>query len=40
MSDFEYFEDDSTYGYKKDDLFIQSYNVIDNGLYRKIVIIY
>ena len=40
MSDFEYFEDNSTYGYKKDDLFIQSYEVVDNGLYREIVIVY
>ncbi len=40
MSEFEYFSDDSTYGYKKDDLFIQSYEVIDNGLYRKIIIVY
>ncbi len=40
MSNFEYFEDDSTHGYKKGDLFIQSYDVIDNGLYREIVIVY
>ena len=40
MSDFEYFEDDSTYGYRKDDLFIQSYEVIDNGFCRKIIIVY
>ena len=40
MKDFQYFEDDSTYGYKKDDLFIQRYEVINNGLYRKIVITY
>ena len=40
MQDFEYFEDESTYGYKKGDLFIQSYNVANEGLYRKIYIIY
>jgi len=40
MSDFEYFDDDTTYGYKKGDLFIQEYKVSNNGLYRKIVITY
>ena len=40
MKDFEYFEDDTTYGYKKGDLFIQSYEVVDKGLYRKIIITY
>ena len=40
MSDFEYFENDSTYGYRKDDLIIQSYEVVDNGLFRKIFIAY
>ena len=40
MSDFKYFDDDNTYGYKKDDLFIQEYKVLNNGLYRKIVITY
>ena len=40
MKDFEYFKDDSTYGYKKDDLFIQTYEVEDHFLYRKIVIVY
>lgn len=40
MKDFEYFEDESTYGYIKGDLFIQSYNVSDEGLYRKIYITY
>lgn len=40
MQDFEYFEDESTYGYKKGDLFIQNYNVANEGLYRKIYIIY
>ena len=40
MKDFEYFEDESTYGYKKGDLFIQSYEVTNEGLYRKIYITY
>ena len=40
MKEFEYFEDESTYGYKKGDLFIQNYNVADEGLYRKIYITY
>ena len=40
MQDFKYFEDESTYGYKKGDLFIQSYTVADEGLYRKIYITY
>lgn len=40
MKDFEYFEDETTYGYKKGDLFIQSYTVADEGLYRKIYITY
>ena len=40
MKDFEYFEDETTYGYKKGDLFIQSYQVGDEGLYRKIYITY
>lgn len=40
MKDFEYFEDESTYGYKKGNLFIQSYNVADEGLYRVIYITY
>ena len=40
MKDFEYFEDESTYGYKKGNLFIQSYQVGDEGLYRKIYITY
>ena len=40
MQDFEYFEDESTYGYKKGDLFIQSYEVANEGLYRKIYITY
>ena len=40
LKDFEYFEDESTYGYKKGDLFIQSYKVVNKGLYRKIIITY
>lgn len=40
MKDFEYFQDESTYGYKKGDLFIQSYEVANEGLYRKIYITY
>ena len=40
MKDFEYFEDESTYGYRKEELFIQRYEVINIGLYRKIVITY
>lgn len=40
MKNFEYFEDESTYGYKKGELFIQSYNVADEGVYRKIYITY
>ena len=40
MKDFEYFEDESTYGYKKGELFIQSYEVANEGVYRKIYITY
>ncbi len=40
LKGFEYFEDDTTYGYQKGDLFIQSYNVEDKGFYRQIVIVY
>lgn len=40
MKDFEYFEDSTTYGYKKGNLFIQSYEVTDRGLFRKIYITY
>ena len=40
MKDFEYFKDSSTYGYMKGDLFIQTYEVHDCGLYRVIVICY
>ena len=40
LSNFEYFDNEYTYGYKKDDLFIQTYKVEDCGLYRKIIIVY
>lgn len=50
LKDFEYFndfeEDTSTkeygltYGYRKGDLFIQSYDVIDEGLFRRIYLVY
>lgn len=40
MKNFEYFDDSSTYGYMKGDLFIQTYEVHDCGLYRVIVICY
>lgn len=40
MKEFEFFEDDTTYSYKKGNLFIQSYEVSDEGLYRKIYITY
>lgn len=40
MNDFKYFSDDTTYGYKKGELFIQSYDVEDHLLYRKIIIVY
>lgn len=40
LKDFEYFNDESTYGYRKGNLFIQSYVVEDKGLYRKIIITY
>ena len=40
MKDFKYFDDDTTYGYKKGNLFIQKYIVENNTLYRKIIIVY
>jgi len=40
MKDFKQFEDETTYGYRKDDLFIQNYEVINKGIIRKIVITY
>ena len=40
MKEFEYFEDESTYGYKNGYLFIQNYTVANEGLYRKIYITY
>ena len=40
MKDFKYFSDETTYGYKKGKLFIQSYEVENHFLYRKIIIVY
>ncbi len=40
MKDFKYFSDETTYGYKKGNLFIQTYEVEDHILYRKIIIVY
>ena len=40
LKDFQYFSDETTYGYRKKDLFIQEYRVINKHLYRKIVITY
>ena len=40
MNDFEYFEDESTYGYRNGNLYIQSYEVSNEGIYRKIYITY
>lgn len=40
LKDFTYFENENTYGYQKDDLFIQSYEAINKGLYRVIYIVY
>lgn len=40
LKDFTYFENDTTYGYLKNDLFIQRYEVEDKGLYRIIYIVY
>ena len=40
LKDFKYFEDETTYGYKKGKLFIQEYKVINKILYRKIIITY
>ena len=40
LKDFKYFEDETTYGYQKDKLFIQEYKVINKRLYRKIIITY
>ena len=40
LKDFDYYEDESYHGYRKDNLYIQSY-VVENGLiFRKIVITY
>lgn len=40
LKDFEFFENDSTYGYRKDNIFIQKYEVEEHILYRKIIIVY
>ena len=40
MKDFEYFDDESTYGYMKEDIFIQKYEVVNHGMYRTIHITY
>ncbi|MBP3596166.1 MAG: hypothetical protein J6J60_02030 [Clostridia bacterium] len=40
MKDFEYFDDETTYGYQKGNLFIQSYEVVNDGLFRRIYITY
>ena len=40
LSDFIYFNNGFSYGYVKDDIYIQSYEVTDLGLYRKIVLVY
>ena len=40
LDQFEYFENDETYGYKKDGLVIQSYDVKDHKLYRSFSIVY
>ena len=40
LDQFEYFEDESSYGYIKDGLIIQSYDVVDHGLYRSFSIVY
>lgn len=40
LEGFTKFRDESTYGYRKDDLFLQSYEVIDHVLYRSIHLTY
>lgn len=40
LKDFKYFEDDTTYGYKKGQLFIQDYKVVNKKIYRQIIITY
>ena len=40
LKDFKYFEDNTTYGYKKGKLFIQEYKVINKILFREIIITY
>ncbi len=40
LEKFEKFQEESTYGYRKGDLFLQSYEVVDHGIYRSIHLIY
>ena len=40
MDGFEYYSDESWSGYKKGDLYVQKYEVVDHGLYRVISITY
>lgn len=40
LKDFDYFKNNETYGYQKDELFIYEYTVEDKGLYRIITIVY
>ncbi len=40
MKDFTFIDDESTYGYTKNDLFIQRYEVEDKILFREIIIVY
>lgn len=40
LKNFKYFENENTYGYIKGNIFIQSYDVIDLGFYRKIILTY
>ena len=40
MKDFEYFENELTYGYRKGKLVIKDYKVINEGTYRRIYITY
>ena len=40
MKDFTFIHNESTYGYKKNDLFIQKYEVKDKIFFREIIIVY
>lgn len=40
INEFEYFENEQTYGYQLGDLFIQSYTVVDHFFYREVIIVY